>query len=120
MDQVLSWLNDPINKTVLMFLGGLILKKWGAFVNRAIPVALLAVSTLLAVLKALFPTLVPDAQAATSAVNAAVGVSSTWHFILTTVIAPVLVAVGLHSTSKNTKQWVEFGAKVIEAVPAKK
>lgn len=105
MQQVLDWLNDPTIKTVLMFFGGLVLKKWSGFVNKFIPVALLGISILLAALKALFPMLVPDAEAAT--VTAAVVSVPWWKWLLVDVLVPVLLAVGAHSSVKNTTQGIQ-------------
>lgn len=111
MESVLAWLNEPLNKTVLMFLGGLILKKWPAFVNKAIPLVLLAVSILLAALKSLWPVLVPDAHAATM-VAAVSGGGAMWKNFLTDALVPVVFSVGTHSAAKNTREWWAVGWKL--------
>lgn len=115
-----TWVSDPTGKTILLFVGGLILKKWGAFVNKAIPAALLVVSIIVEVLKALFPLLVPAAHAAADslAVGAAVAVAAVpwWKTILLDVLVPTLLASGAQSQMKNTRQWADFGWRIFQTV----
>jgi len=112
MDKVLEMLANPLVAGLMLFLGGQMLTRWGSVVKRAVPVVLLFVSTTLAVLHSLFPDLVPAAQAAVAAV-AAEHAAPWWQNVLGAVTATV-VAVGMHSGSKNTRQWAEFGFRILE------
>jgi len=98
MQQFLDWLNNPIVKAVLLFIGGLILKRWDKFVNAAIPVALLVISIVLALLKALWPELVP----ASPVLVATSAGAPWWRSVLVGSLIPVFVAVGAYSGGKNT------------------
>ena len=112
MQQVLDWLNDPAIKSVLLLVGGFILKKWPKFVNQFIPLALLTASIILGVVKALWELMVPAAHALDSLVtNFAPTVAAVpaphqpwWMFVINVILVPVLLAVGAHSTGKNTIQ----------------
>jgi hypothetical protein len=105
MDAVLGWLDNPAVKYFLLLIGGFALKKWPAFVNKAIPLALLVTSILIAALHSLFPDLVPAANAAvTSAVRGGIPVLPWWKWFLMDVLMPVALAVGTQSSVKNTTQ----------------
>jgi len=104
--------NDPIVGMVLkgglLALGGLLLKKWPVFVNKAIPVTLGFLSFAAQVIHEAWPALVPAAHAALGASQEPVHGFNILGFIAGTVL-PAVCAVGLHSWSKNTRQWAEFG-----------
>jgi|SRR6185436_954065 len=110
MEQILEFLASPLAKVILLNVGGWILKTWPPFVNKAIPVALLLVSALYQMLVDLWPGLVPDAHAAV--ILAAGGGLPWWKAAgiwLGNVGLPVIIAVGLHSTSKNVREWASLG-----------
>jgi hypothetical protein len=110
VEQILVWLANPLSQAILLNVGGWILKQWPVFVNKAIPLALLVVSILGNLLAALWPNLVPPAGAAELA-QAAVSVpwwkaGGLWAW---QVAFPVVIAVGLHSSSKNVREWAALG-----------
>lgn len=111
MQNVMDWLANPMVKTALLFVGGFILKRWPEFVNKAIPVALLAISALLTLLRALFPDAVP-ADGAVAAVSQA---APWWKGFVVDVLVPTLLAVGAHSHAKNTREWWQAGARIWKA-----
>lgn len=126
MDAILDWLNNPLNKTVLLFVGGLILKRWPAFVNKAIPIALAVTSALLSALASMFPAIVPTAHAAGGALADTVATSTQasaagapvigW---LAGVFVPVLAAIGTHSGGRALAQWADVGFRVFGAIRGK-
>jgi xanthine/uracil/vitamin C permease (AzgA family) len=110
VDQILVWLANPLAQAILLNVGGWILKTWPQFVNKAIPLALLIVSILGNLLAALWPNLVPAAGAAELA-QAVASVpwwkaAGLWGW---QVALPVVIAVGLHSSSKNVREWASLG-----------
>lgn len=115
MDQILVWLANPLTKAILLNVGGWILKQWPPFVNRAIPLALLVVSALHELLASLWPNLVPSVHAAVYA--AATGSLPWWKAAGLwgwQVALPVVIAVGLHSSSKNVRQWAGAGQGLLK------
>ena len=115
LPEIVGWLNDAVVKTVLLFVGGLILKRWAPFVNKAIPVTLTAASGLIALLNGLFPDIRALGSPASftllgvefypAAGRGARLTSWLWNTFL-----PVAVAVGAHSAPKNTLEWIRLGA----------
>lgn len=118
LGKVMQWLENPLFAGVLLFVGGEVLTRWGNVVKRAVPTVLLVMSTLMALLHALFPSLVPAAQAAVAAVAAEH--AAPWWVGVLHAVASSAVAVGIHSGSKNTRQWAEFGFRLLETVPRRK
>ena len=107
MQAFVDFVNNPMVKTLLLLVGGVALKKWPAFVTKFVPLALLVVSGILSALQALFPALVPAAHACIAqAVTIPLPTPHQpwWQYLLTSVLMPVLLAVGAHSTTKNTIQ----------------
>ncbi len=115
----IAWLNDSTVKTVALLIGGVILKKWEPFVNKAIGFGLLVVSAFVSTLSVLFPGSVPGPDAVTSSfVFAQVGgvefVTHGGGFLragswLWNTAVPAVAAVGLHSLPKNTGEWLKLG-----------
>jgi hypothetical protein len=109
-----AWLNDPAVKTGLLFAGGMVLRYWGAFVSKAIPVALLGASSFLSTLRLMFPVLVaPDGVPTAFSFASFAGVdyyvaaspgAATASWLWNTAL-PLVIAVGSQSASKNTAQW---------------
>ena len=107
MQQILDWLNDPTIKTILLYLGGFLIAKWPGFIKKFVPLALLVASIILAALNALFPVIVPAAHAfLAQSVSLPLPQPHQpwWHYVLFSIIVPVLAAVGAHSSGKNTLQ----------------
>ncbi len=117
---VSEWVNSPLNKTVLLVVGGLISAKFTDVVNKFIPIALMLSSTLATGLGAMFPSVA--AAEGVTAMYAAVGLggvhASTVGFFsafgsaggwLVSSLVPAVLAVGAHSATKNTKQWWQMG-----------
>jgi hypothetical protein len=108
MQAFFDFLNNPMVKTILMFVLGLAAKKWPSFVNKFIPLALVGVSGLLTFLQWVAGAMVPAAHAfvATAAptVTPQAATVPWWQFVLTSVFVPVLIAVGTHSAAKNTRE----------------
>ena len=109
----LAWLNSPTSKTVLLLVGGVVLKKWGAFVNKAVPFALLVLSGLTQTLHTMFPDVSGPIQPAAYAV-AAFSTRSGWGGFLFGSVVPVLMAVGIHSKSKNLSEWAKIGCAMFD------
>lgn len=111
MDHLLAWLNDTAVKSVLLFLGGLVLARWPAFVSKAIPVVLTAFSAITAALLVMFPAPIPNvAGLAPEHIAAAPAHTSSW---LWNTIIPVLIAVATHSGGRSTAQWIKLGVGLI-------
>lgn len=121
MEQVLAWLNDPMHKTVVGFVGMFLLTRWPAFVKKAVPMVLTACSLIVTALGAAFG----DLNAAAPAVYAAAGLGpayDAWNAaagsgvqsFLFNWLVPVAMAVGVHSYPKNLLQWFRLGAPIIE------
>lgn len=111
MENLMTWVENPMVKSALLFLGGWALKRWPSFVNKAIPVALLVVSALLSIIKSAFPDVVADGAVIATVVQAA----PWWKGFILDCVVPVLLAVGAHSHAKNTREWWETGAKIYKA-----
>ena len=111
----LNWVNDPVHKTVLAMIGGWILNRWPAFINKAIPAVVTAGSILLGVGQLAFAaTGAFDAHPANfiAAVAAEAGKPSVGSAILDAVVGtilPVWVATGHYSWGKNLVQWLALG-----------
>jgi hypothetical protein len=116
MDSIRDLLQNVAVRTLLLMVGAAVLKKWPAFVNKAIPIALLVANSFYEGLTAMFPALVPAAHAAADALATA---GSGHHglafgkFFFNAVV-PVVLAVGAHSASKNTREWANVGWKVLQ------
>lgn len=116
--RVLELLNDATVKTALLFVGGFILKKWPAFVNKAIPVVLAIASGLVSLLAAMFPAAAGGTTPALYVASAFVpaGVVQTlghvWASPVVSALVPLWLASGLQSTAKNTRQWAALGWKL--------
>lgn len=111
-EKILELLSTPLVAGMLLFLGGQVLTRWAGVVKRVVPVILLIVSIIVGVLRGLFPDLVPPVNAA-ELVATVVHAAPWWVHVLNAVTSAA-VAVGLHSGSKNTRQWAEFGFHVLE------
>jgi hypothetical protein len=114
----LDWANSPVGKTVLLFVGGVALKRWPTFINKAIPVTLLVASSLLSILHAAFPSLTPIAS--TTLMVTSAPASSWWSTFITTAILPTVAAVGLHSGPKNTLEWAALGFKIFKEIKSRR
>lgn len=107
--QIVDAINNPITKTIWLFVAGIIMRKWPEFTNKWIPTILTILSGLAAVLGALagqfseLPTTVPTSFAAMPQVE---GKPIWMHFIFSWLI-PVLVAIGTQSGVKNTREAVQ-------------
>lgn len=109
-----AWLNDPTVKTGLLLAGGMLLRFWQPFVNKAIPVALLGASSFLSTLRLMFPVLVtPDGLPTAFSFASLAGVdyyvaaspgAATASWLWNTAL-PLAIAVGSQSATKNTAQW---------------
>lgn len=127
LNQIIAWLNDTMVKTVLLFVGGFILKKWEPFVNKAIPVMALLASAFISTLQTMFPSVVPPpgttpamyepaSFVATTfagvpfyAVNTAAAKGASWVW---NTLVPIAFAIGTQSGSKNTIEWFKMGLKL--------
>lgn len=115
IEQVMAWLAGPFGKVALLAVGGFLLKRWEPFINKAIPSVLMGVSLLMEVLRAMFPALVPDANAATM-FAAVMQEGPMWQRMLMNTVLPVVFAVGMQSGAKNTAEWWRVGFKMFQAV----
>jgi len=112
---LLALVNDPILKPLLLIFGGVLLKKWEPFFNRAIPVVLATCSALVSLLAALFPALVPDASPAffvagyIAPAGFVASAAAVWASPIVSALVPVWLASGMQSTAKNTRQWAKAG-----------
>jgi hypothetical protein len=104
MEQFMEWLNSPLVKTLLLLVAGFALKKWPAFLNKWIPLALTFVSGLLTFVQFLASLLVPVAHAQGVTIPLPQPHQPWWHYLAVSVLLPVLMAVGAHSSGKNTIQ----------------
>ena len=121
LTQIIAWLNDTMVKTVLLFVGGFILKKWEPFVNKAIPTMALLASALISTLQTMFPTVVPPGTAPASfvagsfvgvpfyAANTAAAKGASW---LWNTGVPLAFAIASQSGAKNTVEWIKMGLKL--------
>lgn len=116
--QWLAWLNDGSVKYGLLILGGFLLKRWPAFVNKAIAISLAFVSALLALGHALFPTVVPAGTVPSEFVAASfmgqhvVVASSTGSQVASwawNTFFPLAAAIATQSGVKNTIEWLRLG-----------
>lgn len=121
LEVLFRWLNDAAVKSVLLFLGGLVLKHWAPFVNKAIPVTLLVVSAILAALRSAFPDHVPDAVTGSFVFTTVAGLSlesaastpakvGSW---LWNTLGPLAYALATHTGAKNTGEWIKIGVGII-------
>jgi hypothetical protein len=119
--QLPTFVNDALPKTVLLIIGAAILKKWPAFVNKAIPVASLIASALISTFGVMFPPAVPEVTptsmvaasfAGVPLIVAASKIAATGSWLWNT-LAPLAFAVAMHSGGKNTRQWVELGGRIL-------
>lgn len=111
MEQFFEFLNGPLMKTLLMLVFGFALKRWGAFLNKAIPLALVALSGALTFVQYLASLLTPEtAHAFVAQASVTIPLPTPhqpwWHYLLVSVLLPVVAAIGVHSGTKNTKQLV--------------
>jgi len=114
---ILSFTNDTFVKTLLLMFGGLMLKRWPAFVNKAIPTTKLMISAALAILAALFPTqaatAVPASFVFSTFAGAPLYATASWTSHLGSVVSNTLVplafAIAAHSGPKNTGEWIKLG-----------
>ena len=105
MEQFMEWLNGPLVKTLVLLVFGFALKKWPDFINKAIPLVLTVISGLLTFVQFLSSLLGPAvAHAQSVTIPLPQPHQAWWMYLLTSVLLPVLVAVGAHSTAKNTQQ----------------
>jgi len=107
MQGFFDFINNPMFKTVILFVLGLIGKKWPDFTNRLIPLALLAISAVMGFGQWLIDILTPAAHAMVMAAAPAVMPQANqtgWWWFINVILVPVLVAVGAHSSGKNTIQ----------------
>lgn len=124
---IAEWINDPLHKTVLGVVGGFIFANFTDVVNKFIPIALLGLSTLTTTLQALFPSagaaeVITATYAAMPVVNEvhyhAVGFFSSFGKLggwVVSAVIPVAIAVGTHSSAKNTRQWWGAGKVIFDA-----
>lgn len=112
MEHLLAWLDDPVVKYLLALVGSFLLKRWPAFVNRAIIATGLIASLILSVLHALFPVAVANAQDSLAVVQHAVVSVPWWKWLATDVLMPVVLAWGTHTGVKNGVQWARGQAAV--------
>lgn len=125
MENVIHWLqvavekvNDPMVKSVLLFVGGWIWNRAGNTINKAIPALMLgaqavtlAVQFVLGLAAGLFPE--SGVQAATFAAVATEAAGGGVLGFLGKWILPPLIVVGSHSLPKNLMEWLADGAKFV-------
>jgi len=119
--QIPTFANDALPKTILLMIGAGILKKWPAFVNKAIPMTSTALSALITVLAAMFPAPVPAAAPASFMAASFAGApiylpaaSAAAHagsWIWNTLV-PVGFSIAMHSGAKNTVEWLRMGLQL--------
>ena len=107
MTKILDWINDPGVKAILLLGGGFLMSRWGPFVKKAVPMLLLVASALVQAIHSMFPG-VEGAVPAGYATAALLPVKGIGGFVMGSLI-PALLAIGIHSGSKNTRQWAELG-----------
>jgi len=105
VDALNGILNNPMVRAALLWAVGYALKKWPDFVNKAIPLALTICSVGVSVLQ-FVATLFVGVAHAQGAVTIPLPQPHQpwWQYLLTSVLLPVVLAVGAHSTVKNTVQ----------------
>ena len=107
---VKQWLANPLVRTLLLLIGGQFVKRWGVMAKKLVPLVLLALSIVIEGITAMFP------DAAKPTLHAAPP-AALWHFAVA-VLLPVLLAVGIQSSIKNTAQGVLL-IKSTRATPQK-
>lgn len=113
LNQVMDALaNNMLVRGALGWLGMTLVLRKGDVVRKAVPTVLLVVNVLFEALRLLFPDMVPPASAADAV--AAAEASAPWWQRLALAIGSAVVAVGLHSGSKNTKEWADIGFRLID------
>ncbi len=119
LTQAIAWLNDVGVKALLLFVGSGLLKRWPAFVNKAVPFAQVTSSLVLSLLAALFPA---TSGGPTAIVFASFGgtplyTPAAWYSqagsIVANTLIPVAFAIATHSGTKNTAQWVKLGVGLL-------
>lgn len=102
-------LNTPealvLLKTLALLIGGAILRRWPAFVNKAIPLALIVLSQAHDIIVLMFPGI--------AHASADIGPSKPHIPWLISTLLPAILAVGLNSGAKNTREWVKAGLRVL-------
>lgn len=117
---LIALLNDTFMKTILLIVGGALLKRWPALVNKAVPVILASLSAVIAALSAMFPTVAPGAvptsfvygTVAMMPLYASAGFGPHLSSFLTNTLVPVAFAIASHSGPKNTREWLQLGCKL--------
>lgn len=124
LQNIFTWVNDPMNKTILALIGGFVMKRWTDLVNKAIPVVLLAASALVAGLSAAFPG-VPGATPALyhgavagffyGAEYQVAGLfGGSFGTFLAQTLLPVAYSIAMQSGAKNTREWWTLGFKLFD------
>ena len=114
VQKVLDFLNQPMVKTALLLVGGLVLKQWPQVVNKTIPLTVQILSALIQTLHVAFPEAAPVQPAAyiAAALSPATGGLVSW---LVGSLVPAFLAVGMQSSVKNTAEWSKVGWTVWDA-----
>lgn len=115
LQKVVDFLNSPTAKTALLLVGGFVMRAAPNFVNKAIPVALLVLSTLAQAIGAAFPA--PAVQPAMFTVADYVVAASGggWGGFIMGSVLPALLAVGINSGQKNLVEWARVGWAIHDA-----
>ena len=118
LQNIVGWLNDPTLKSILLFVGGIIMKRSPAVVTRAVPFLLVLASGVVGLLNGLFPGVGAHTTSfVTASVDGAAALfgGATFGQWLAETLVPVAYAVAVHSGGKNTRQWAQAGWGIFQA-----
>jgi hypothetical protein len=85
MEQVLDFLNNPILKGAMVFIGTWLLRRWGRFINQAIPFWTGLYSIVTALIGGLFPGGTSPSSMGEGFMVAAAGAGPWWQHLLVVV-----------------------------------